>query len=141
MASPTVPARDMRFPAILSILWALAGGLLLGGVGVALMYHFESIPGPALLVATSVLFFIGAGIGLAHSLVLGYFGREKGTTWRDTGKALLHGLIYFIPALLLGWAVTGWVAALPIALMTGVIGSFISVAAWVILLVTLSIGS
>lgn len=134
MGTVNVPARDMRFPAILSIVWTLAGGLLFGGVGVAIMQHFNAIAGPLILMAASTLFLIGAGIGLAHSLVLGYFGREPGTTWRDNLKALKHGLLYFIPALLLGWVVTGWVAALPIALATSVIGSFVSISAWVILL-------
>ena len=131
MTDKTTPTRDMRFPATLAMAWTLAGGLLLGGISVAIMLFTQQMRPPLMLVAASFLFFVGGGIGLAHSLVLGYFGREKGSGWKEFFGALGHGLIYFIPSLLLGWLVAGWVAALPVALMTSFIGSSIAIAAWI----------
>lgn len=137
MTDKTAPTRDMRFPATLAMAWTLAGGLLLGGISVAIMLFTKQMRPPLMLVAASTLFFVGGGIGLAHSLVLGYFGREKGSGWKEFFSALAHGLLYFVPSLLLGWLVAGWVAALPVALMTSFIGSSIAIAAWVLAAVVL----
>jgi len=127
MSLSNAPSRDIRFPATLAIAWTLAGGLLLGGACVALMLFLQQMAAPLLLVAATVLFLVGAGFGFLHSLVLGYFGREKGTSWKDIRRSMLHGTLYFIPALVVGWMIAGWIAALPIALMTSVVGSIISI--------------
>jgi energy-converting hydrogenase Eha subunit E len=45
---------------------------------------------------------------------------------------MVHGLLYLVPALLLGWLIAGWVAAMPIALSGGhVVAAVISAFAWV----------
>lgn len=136
----TVP-RTLTRPASIALSWALAAGLLLGGLSVALMMFFDKLPGFAMLVASTVMFSIGTALGYVHGAVLGYFGREAGTDTRQVIRGLLLGLCYTVPAILIGWVVAGWVAALPLALQRGVVGSLISVAAWVGMAVVLYVGA
>jgi len=106
-----------------------------------LMMFFEKVPGCAVLVASTVMFLIGTALGYVHGAVLGYFGREAGTDAKQAIRGLLLGLFYTVPAILIGWVVAGWVAALPVALQHGVVGSLISVAAWVGMAVVLYVGA
>lgn len=125
------PKRELELPALVAIMWSLAGGMLLGGAGIALRMFAGQLSAHLMLVASSTLFVIGAVIGLSHGVVLGLFGRPEGHTLRRAGHALLHGMLYLAPALLLGWLLAGWVAALPLALHgRHVIAIAVSVVAW-----------
>ncbi len=131
------PKRGIDLPAAVTISWSLAGGTLLGGAAVVLMLVTDRLSGHLMLTASATLFAVGALLGLAHGVVLGIFGRPEGTTVRQAGAAMLHGLIYLIPSLLLGWLVAGWVAALPMALGgKRVIATAISALAWLVMIVT-----
>jgi hypothetical protein len=72
-----------------------------------------------------------------HGVTLGILGRPENMTVREAVAALVHGLFYLVPALLLGWLVAGWVAALPLA-WTGkhFIAAAISALAWGAMIVT-----
>lgn len=92
------------------VTWATAGGILLGGVLVALMTLTGRLSGHGLFYTASGLFVIGAVIGLAHGLALGFFGRTKGTDPRRAAGEMGRAAMYAIPALAVGWLVTIWVA-------------------------------
>lgn len=133
----TVPHRGIELPAAVSIAWTLAGGMLFGGAAVVAMIATNRMSGHLMLTASATLFAIGALVGLVHGVALGILGRQEGTSVRDAIHAMAHGLIYLVPALLLGWLIAGWVAAMPLAL-TGkhVIASAVSALAWLAMLVT-----
>jgi hypothetical protein len=132
-----VPHRNVELPAAVTISWSLAGGMLLGGAAVVLMLITNRLSGHLMLTASATLFALGALVGLAHGVALGIFGRPEGTSVRDAVAAMVHGLLYLIPSLLLGWLVAGWVAAMPMA-WSGrhVIATAISALAWVAMVVT-----
>jgi hypothetical protein len=133
----SVPHRGVDLPAAVAISWSLAGGMLLGGAAVVLMLVTNRISGHLMLTASATLFAIGALVGLVHGVALGIFGRPEGTTVREAGAAMVHGLLYLIPSLLLGWLIAGWVAAMPMALSgKHLIATAISALAWVAMVVT-----
>lgn len=126
------PKRGIERPAAVAISWSLVTGLLFGGVGVAAMIFTGQMSGHLMLMGSTVLFAIGAMLGLAHGVILGIFGRPEGWSVGKAGNALLHGLLWLGPALLVGWLLAGWVAALPIALEgQHYLAAAISVLAWV----------
>ncbi len=131
-AAATVPHRGLDLPAAVAISWSLAGGMLLGGAAVVAMIVTTRMSGHLLLLASATLFALGALIGLAHGVILGVVGRPEGTTPRQALGAMVHGLLYLVPALLLGWLIAGWVAAMPIALSGDhIVAAVISALAWV----------
>jgi hypothetical protein len=112
----TVPSRGLDLPAAVAISWSLAGGMLLGGAAVVALILTNQMSGHLLLMASATLFALGAVLGMVHGVILGIAGRPDGTTPRQAWSAMVHGLLYLVPALLLGWLIAGWVAAMPIAL-------------------------
>lgn len=134
----TMPHRGIDLPAAVAISWSLAGGMLFGGAAVVLMLITNRLSGHLMLTASATLFAIGALVGLAHGVALGIFGRPEGTTVRSAWGAMVHGLLYLVPSLLLGWLIAGWVAAMPMALGgKHLIATAISALAWVVMVVTL----
>lgn len=134
------PRRAVELPALVPMLWSVAGGTLLGGAVVALSVFTGRMSAHLMLVASTALFAVGAILGLAHGVALGVLGRPKGMDLRGAGRALLHGLIYLAPALLLGWFVAGWIAALPLAVNGGHwFAMAVSMLAWVAMVVLVTI--
>jgi hypothetical protein len=133
----SVPHRGVELPAALAISWTLAGGMLFGGAAVVLMILTGRMSGHLMLTASATLFALGALAGLVHGVALGILGRPETMTVRESISAMVHGLLYLVPALLLGWLVAGWVAAMPLA-WTGkhFIAAAISALAWVAMIVT-----
>lgn len=126
------PKRGIELPAAVAISWSLVGGLVFGGVGIAAMIFTNQMSGHLMLMGSTVMFAVGAMLGLAHGVILGVFGRPQDWTVRKAGNALLHGMLWLGPALLVGWLVAGWVAALPIALQgQHYLAAAFSVLAWV----------
>jgi len=135
--NPAVPQRGLELPAAVAMSWSLATGMLLGGAAVVAMIATDRMSGHLLLLGSAVLFAIGAVVGLVHGVILGIAGRPEGTTPTQAAKAMLHGLFYYPFGLLLSWAVAGWVAAMPLALLGHhVIGTVISALAWVAMAAT-----
>ncbi len=131
------PRRGLELPAAVAISWSLAGGMLLGGAAVVAMIVTDRMSAHLLLLGSATLYVIGAVLGLVHGAILGVAGRPEGTTVRQAFGAMLHGLFYFPFGLLLSWAVAGWVAAMPVALLGHhIIGAAISALAWVAMLAT-----
>ena len=132
-----VPQRGLELPAAVAISWSLATGMLLGGAAVVALVAADKMSGHLLLMGSVVLFAIGALIGLVHGVILGIAGRPEGTTPREAVRAMLHGLFYYPFGLLLAWAVAGWVAAMPLALLGHhILGAAISALAWVAMIAT-----
>jgi hypothetical protein len=111
--------------------------MLFGGAAVVLMILTGRMSGHLMLTASATLFALGALAGLVHGVALGVLGRPETMTVRESVAAMVHGLLYLVPALLLGWLVAGWVAAMPLA-WTGkhFIAVAISALAWVAMIVT-----
>jgi len=127
-----VPHRGVDLPAAVAISWSLAGGMLLGGATVVALILTNKMSGHLLLMASASLFALGAVFGMVHGVMLGIAGRPDGTTPRQAWSAMVHGLLYLVPALLLGWLIAGWVAAMPIALHGGhIVAAVISAFAWI----------
>ena len=133
----SVPHRGVELPAAVAISWSLAGGMLFGGAAVVLMLVTDRLSGHLMLTASATLFALGALMGLAHGVALGVFGRPAGTTVGEAWAAMVHGLLYLVPSLLLGWLIAGWVAAMPMALSgKHLIATAISALAWLVMVVT-----
>jgi len=132
-----VPQRGLELPAAVAISWSLATGMLLGGAAVVALVAADKMSGHLLLMGSAVLFAIGAVIGLVHGVILGIAGRPEGTTPSEAARAMVHGLFYYPFGLLLSWAVAGWVAAMPLALLGHhILGAAISALAWVAMAAT-----
>ena len=133
----TVPQRGLELPAAVAISWSLATGMLLGGAAVVAMIATNRMSGHLLLLGSALLFAVGALVGLVHGVILGVAGRPEGTTPRQALGAMVHGLFYYPFGLLLSWAVAGWVAAMPLALIGHhILGAAISALAWVAMAAT-----
>jgi hypothetical protein len=115
-----------------AVLSSMAGGIALGGVLVAAMTLGGQLSGHALFLNATGLFVVGALLGLAHGMVLGYFGRPAGTTPREALRDLGLGALYAVPGVAIAWLVAIWVAMTMIAAYTGRPGPLAAVAlGWV----------
>jgi hypothetical protein len=113
-----------------------------GGVAVALLVMTERLSAHALIAASAVFFSIGAAVGLLHGILLGVFGRPDGTTPGQALRSMLHGVIYLVPLLLLGWLAAGWAAALPIVIKgRHLFAGAVTIVAWLLVLVALVVAA
>ena len=94
-------------------------GLLLGGYTVGAMALAGRMNGNALLVTSFGLFLVGAAIGLVVALLIGLPGREHGWSLRDAVRSAGTGVLYAIPAALIGSGLAGWIALAVIGLYAG----------------------
>lgn len=114
----TVWQRDIGPHGWTMVTWAMAGGVALGGVLVALMTLAGQLSGYGLFMTSTGLFVIGAAIGLAHGGILGWLGRPDEVTGREAGADLLLAFLYCAPALAVAWLATVWIAmTMPAAFM------------------------
>lgn len=115
-----------------AVTFAAAGGILLGGVLVALMTLSGRMSGHGLFFTASGLFVIGAVLGLAHGLVLGFLGRPAGTEPRRAYGDLGRSLLYAVPAVAVAWLATVWVAMTSLAVYLDRVVTWIGVGvAWI----------
>ncbi|HUG40766.1 MAG TPA: hypothetical protein VMM12_09780 [Longimicrobiales bacterium] len=119
-----------------AVSWGAAGGILVGGFLVAAMTLAGQLSGHGLLVTSTGLFITGAVLGFAHGGVLGWLGRPPKVSRRDALAGLALAGAYAIPALLLSWLVSGWIAMTTVALYAGKTLALTGVAvAWLVGLV------
>lgn len=136
------PKRELELPAVVPVSWAVAGGMGLGGMTVALLVLTERLSAHALIAASAVFFSVGAAIGLFHGALLGVLGRPEGWTVRQALRSMLHGLIYLVPLLLLGWLGAGWAAALPIVIRgRHLFAGALTIGAWILVLLAIVIAA
>ena len=133
-----MPTKDIRFSASLIISLPIAIGMLLGGVGTVLLVAYNKIHLPTLFGTAGILYVIGAMIGFGYGVALSFISRE--VQIKQYLEELLNGALYFVPAILIGWMVTELAAMLPVALLRGIpdglIPTIVSMAAWIIVVVT-----
>jgi hypothetical protein len=117
----------------LAVSWAVAGGILVGGVLVAAMTLAGQLSGFGLLLTATGLFVVGGVLGFIHGGLLGWLGRPPTETRRQALASLGMGAVYAVPALLVSWLVAGWIAMTTVALYAGKVAGLIgSGIAWLI---------
>jgi hypothetical protein len=94
-------------------------GLLLGGFAVALMALAGRMNGGALLPTSVGLFVVGSLAGLALSVAVGLVGRDAGMSLGGACRDAAKGLLYAVPACLVGVVVAGWMGMAVIGLYMG----------------------
>lgn len=94
-------------------------GLLLGGYAVGAMALAGRMNGGALLVTSFGLFIVGALIGLVVSTAIGLIGRAEGQSLDDAIRSVGMGILYAIPAALIGSVLAGWMAMTVIGIYAG----------------------
>jgi hypothetical protein len=132
-ALPQAPAltRNLDLAGRLPLSFSLAGGFILGGFFVALASLAGRISGSGLLHLSAGLFLVGASMGLAAGMLLAFLGRPAGSTAAETRGAVLLGLLYAVPALIIGFVVAGWIAMTIVSLYAGsVVAMALTATAW-----------
>ena len=134
MTENTMLTRDIKFSASLVLSLTLAVGMLLGGLGTALLVVYNKIHIPTVFGTASILYCFGAAIGLGYGFALAAMSSDA--PLKDTFKDIGNGWIYLIPSLLIGWIITELAAMLPVALMRGIpnglTATISSVAMWIV---------
>lgn len=125
-----------------AVLWAMAGGIALGGVLVAGMTLAGRLSGNAIFATSTALFIAGAILGLGHGVVLGFFGRPADTASKAALRDLAFSALYAIPGLAVAWLVSVWVAMTLIAAYAGTVGAFAGVTlGWIAAAAILSVAA
>ena len=94
-------------------------GLLLDGYTVGAMALAGRMNGSALLLTSLGLFIVGAVVGLIASFAFGIVGREPGRTVDDAVRNAGKGVLFAVPAALIGAVLAGWIALAVIGLYAG----------------------
>jgi len=122
-----------------AVLWAMAGGIAVGGVLVAAMTLAGRLSGNAIFATSTALFIVGAMLGLIHGGVLGFFGRPSETSANLAARHLALSILYAIPGLAVAWLISVWVALTLIAAYSASVGALVGVVAgWIGAAVVLS---
>ena len=112
-----------------TVMWSTAGGIVVGGLLVALMTLGGQLSGHGLFMTSSGLFVIGALLGMAHGLMLGFLGRPAGLPRRRAARDLGMGAVYATVALPFAWVVAMWIALSMPAFYTGRLPALLGVGA------------
>lgn len=123
--------RDLGLPGGVTVAFTMAGGVLLGGILVALMTLSGQLSGHGLFMTSTGLFVVGAAIGAVHGVTLGFLGRESGVSRRAAAGTIGRALLYAVLGAALAWLITIWVSLTFMAALTGRMGPTILVTvAW-----------
>ncbi len=117
-ARPTV-SRDMGLAGQLVVGSTVSTGLLLGGYMVAIMTLAGRMNGNAVLLTSVGLFLIGSLVGLVLSTAVALAGRDAGVSLEDAGYQVAKGVLYAIPATMVGAMIAGWISMAVIAVYLG----------------------
>ncbi|UCC26259.1 MAG: hypothetical protein JSU98_03975 [Gemmatimonadales bacterium] len=124
--------RNVGLPGRVTVSFTMAGGLLLGGIMVALMTLSGQLSGHGLFMTSTGLFIVGAVIGAVHGSVLGFLGRDPSVTRRDAWAAVGRALMYSVIGAAVAWLITIWVSLTVVAALMERAGPTVLVAlAWV----------
>lgn len=94
-------------------------GMLLGGYAVGALALAGRMNGGALLPTSVGLFLVGGVAGLVISALFGLLGRDAGWSLDDAVRSVGMGILYAIPAALIGSVLAGWMAMAMVALYAG----------------------
>jgi len=127
--------RDLRralgFPGRVAVSWAMASGILAGGVLLAALTLLDRTSAFGLVMTSTALFLGGSLFGFVHGAVLGWMGRDEGTDAEGARVSLGLALMYVIPGLGVGWVVASLIAQTVPARFTGNVLALAGVgAAW-----------
>lgn len=111
--------REIGLTGKLVIGGTLSTGMLLGGYIVGAMALAGRMNGSALLLTSLGLFIVGAVAGLVISLIIGLAGRETGRTLDAAIRSAGKGILFAIPATLIGAVLSGWIAMAVIGIYAG----------------------
>lgn len=111
--------REIGLTGKLVIGGTVSTGLLLGGYTVGAMALAGRMNGSALLQTSLGLFIVGGVAGLVIALIIGLMGREDGRTFDDAMRSAGKGILFAIPAALIGSVLSGWIAMAVIGLYAG----------------------
>jgi hypothetical protein len=115
----------------LVIAFTMAGGLMGGGLLVATATFSGSMTADAL--PSFFLFVIGSVLGWVHAVLLGYTGREAGTSRQNVVSRILAGGAWSVPALLLALMAALGMALSGIFVRTGGVFALVMVAlSWLV---------
>lgn len=125
--------RSIGLTGRVAVSWTMAGGLLLGGVLVAVMTLAGRLSGHGILVTSTGLFVIGALLGALHGSVLGILGRPSDVSRNEALHALGRSALYGVPGAAVAWLATVWIAMSMVAGYLGRLGPKILVgSAWAV---------
>lgn len=131
MNAPTTPNATTPHAAVprtiglhgrVAVLFAMAGGVTVGGILVAAMTLAGRLSGNGIFATATALFLAGALLGAAHGVVLGLLGRKAAVTTREAVRDLGRAALYVIPGLAVSWLAAIWVAMTLVAFYTGRVG-------------------
>jgi len=111
--------RAMGFPGRVAVSWAMASGILAGGVLLAALTLMDRASAFGLVMTSTALFFGGSVFGFVHGAVLGWIGRDEGMDAAAANHSIGLGLMYVIPGLGVGWVVASLIAQTVPARFTG----------------------
>jgi hypothetical protein len=130
--TPAMAARDTGMTARVALAWAMAGGVLAGGFLVGFMTLAGRLNANGVLVTATGLFLLGTAAGFAVGGVIGWFGRPADVTAAEAVGGLFRAVAYAVPALLVAFLATGWMAATVMVLYAGaVVPMVLAAGAWV----------
>ncbi|HEU5211004.1 MAG TPA: hypothetical protein VFU06_16530 [Longimicrobiales bacterium] len=115
-----------------ALTFAIAGGVLLGGVYMAVMTLLGQMRGHAVLLTAVPLYVVGVVLGFVHGGMLGVLGR--GDVAREEAlRGVALAALYAIPLATIAFLPTGWIAMTQVALYLGRVGALAgSGAGWAI---------
>ena len=103
--------RPLRSPCGRTVLsCTMAGGVLLGGAGVAALIFAGLVAPDTVRMFSSVFFVIGAAAGLANGVVLAFLGRERSASPGGALLLLAATVAWLVPALAASGVVASWVS-------------------------------
>lgn len=130
-AAPAPLLKSIGLTGRVAVTWFMAGGLLLGGVLVALMTLSGRLSGHGIFMTATGLFVIGGLLGALHGAVLGLLGRPADMPRHEALGALGRSLLYAVPGATVAWLLTVWIAMSAVASYLGRIAPMVLVGlAW-----------
>lgn len=108
--------RAAGLPGVVASTWAIAGGILGGGVLVAWLTAGERMSANGLFYSTLVLFVSGAAAGFFHGAVLGTLGRPADEPVRTALRSLLYGAMYSVPGMGVSAVLAVWISQTQVTL-------------------------
>jgi hypothetical protein len=113
--APPPLLRSIGLTGRVAVTWSMAGGILLGGVLVALMTLTGRLSGHGIFMTSTGLFVIGALLGAAHGAALGLLGRPADVERHEALGSLGRAALYAVPGATVAWLLTVWIAMSAVA--------------------------
>ncbi len=113
------PGPDIGLAGRTALTSAVAGGIVVGGFAIAALAVAGRMRSSDLLGIGTILYLLGAALGLVHGAAAGWLGREPDVSGERARKQIAGALLYLPLPLAAGWAVSGWIATTAGAVLFG----------------------